>query len=54
MSTQAEAGTEQVTAERDGYERLFIEAARLLDEHGLLIEFRRRMDALDRTAGLEP
>ncbi len=49
MSTQAEAA-EQVTAERDGFERLFIEAARLLDEHGLLIEFRRRMDRLDQQA----
>lgn len=47
MGIQAEE-LQQVSAERDGFERLSLEAMRMLDEHGLLPEFRRRMDTLDK------
>ncbi len=40
----------ELQQERDGFERLALEAMRLLDEHGLLLEFRKRMVALDERA----
>lgn len=43
-------GVRELQQERDGFERLAMEALRLLDEHGLLLEFRQRMAALDERA----
>lgn len=34
-----------------GLERVLTEALRLLDEHDLLLEFRHRMNQLDKQAG---
>jgi len=46
----ATAELEQVTAELRGAERVNLEAMRFLDERGLLLEFRSRMEQLDRSA----
>lgn len=49
--SSAVAELEQVTAELRGAERVNLEAMRFLDERGLLLEFRARMEQLDQAAG---
>lgn len=44
---------EQVTARLEGAERVNLEALRFLDEHGLLLKFRKRMEQIDRMSAAE-
>lgn len=37
---------ERVTADREGHDRLLMEALAMLDEHGLLLAFRERLEKL--------
>lgn len=53
QETREMSELEQANARLKGAERVNLEALRFLDEHGLLLQFRKRMEQLDKALAAE-